>query len=133
MEKRLLYNAICTPDGTVLHSKHRHDFIKYKDKNGYVYMNDGGNEYKRRGADKFDYEDISVCDDGKHKTRRKYLYWGKNYDENMKLLPKTEWISIENISTEHITAIISGGYVDNNSFYKEVFTKELKFRKKNGK
>ena len=30
--RKLLYNAICTPDGTVLESRHRHDFRQHRDK-----------------------------------------------------------------------------------------------------
>lgn len=126
--KRILYNAIKTPDGTILHSKHRHDFIEYKDKNGQYYANDGGNEYQRRLFDIADYVDISIYDTGEHNIRRKYIYWGKNYNEKMELLPKTEWITIENMSTEHIKAILDGEYTKNNNFYTEVFINEIKFR-----
>lgn len=34
MERVIIQNAIRTPDGTFLVSKHRHDFVSYKDKNG---------------------------------------------------------------------------------------------------
>jgi len=43
----ILRNAIETPDGTFLHSKHTHDYKEYKDKNGEFYMVDGGNMYFR--------------------------------------------------------------------------------------
>lgn len=42
MKNRILVNAIRTPDGTLLHSKHRHDCVIYKDKNGKEYGVDGG-------------------------------------------------------------------------------------------
>jgi len=29
MEERLIYNAIKTPDGMILHSKHSHDFVTH--------------------------------------------------------------------------------------------------------
>lgn len=38
----LVYNAIRTPDGTVLSSKHDYDYQKHRDKNGHSYAVDGG-------------------------------------------------------------------------------------------
>lgn len=34
-----------------------------------------------------------------------YLFWGKNYDKNENLLPKTEWILVKNLDSDHINAI----------------------------
>lgn len=45
---KLVYNAIRTPDGTVLESRSRHEYVTYKDQNGLTYMVDGGLEYLRR-------------------------------------------------------------------------------------
>jgi len=73
-------------------------------------------------------EDLSLYDDGKHETRRKYLCWGRNFDKDMNRLPKTEWVTIENMSTDHIQAIVDGGWVDNNPYYNSIFKEELKFR-----
>jgi len=87
--KRILLNSIKTPDGTVLVSRHRHDFVTYKDKNGQSYAVDGGTDYLKRMFDKPDFKELSKYDDGKHTTRRKYLYWGSNYDKNMKPLKET--------------------------------------------
>jgi len=48
MEKILIANRIQTPDGTILHSKHRHDFVCHIDKiNGEKYCLDGGNYYQK--------------------------------------------------------------------------------------
>ena len=57
----LVYNAIRTPDGTVLESRHRHDHVEYIDKNGKEYMVDGGLEYIRRNVhEDAPYEELSV-------------------------------------------------------------------------
>lgn len=128
MEEKLIYNAVKTPDGTVLHSKHNRDFVIHKDKNGKEYGIDGGNSYRRLIGDHQDCEDLSIYDDGKHETRRKYFCWGKNFDKDMNRLPKTEWITIENMTTDHIQAIVDGGWVDNNPYYSSIFKEELKFR-----
>jgi hypothetical protein len=47
MNRQLVYNAIQTPDGTILVSRHRHDYVYHTDENGFEYMVDGGNDYQR--------------------------------------------------------------------------------------
>lgn len=54
----ILKNAIKTPDGTIIESKHRHDFVSYTDKNGKYYAVDGGLDYLRRLGDN-DYTELS--------------------------------------------------------------------------
>ena len=48
-DDKLILNRMITPDGTVLISEHRHDFVEYTDKNGHDYFLDGGNDYIRWG------------------------------------------------------------------------------------
>lgn len=129
MEERLIYNAIKTPDGTILHSKHQHDFVTHVDENSKTYGIDGGNSYRRLIGDHQDCEDLSLYDNGKHETRRTYLHWGRNYDENMVKLSNTEWIPIKDMSTGHIEAILNGGWTSEGSYYNGIFKEELKFRK----
>lgn len=50
MDKQLIYNAIQTPDGTVLVSYHRHDYKTHLDANGLTYSIDGGTDYIRTGV-----------------------------------------------------------------------------------
>lgn len=52
MERELLVNAMQTPDGTMLISSSRHDCVTHIDKNGEMYINDGGEEYIRRSINK---------------------------------------------------------------------------------
>jgi hypothetical protein len=55
---KIILNSIRTPDGTVLISKYRNDRVSHKDKNGLLYVIDGGNDYLRRLTSGF-YEDLS--------------------------------------------------------------------------
>jgi len=60
VDKQIIYNAIRTPDGTVISSDHRHDYVTHLDKNGKTYGVDGGTEYLRRIGDTSDCEDLSM-------------------------------------------------------------------------
>ena len=121
----LVYNAIRTPDGTVLESTHRHDYKSYLDKNGKEYMVDGGLEYIRRNvyADT-PYEELSVYTTDGHDKVREVVKWGTygiNGDQ-----PLTR-ILLKDMSTEHIQACL-----DNvprmHSAYRDAFNEELKLR-----
>jgi hypothetical protein len=126
--KNYLLNSIQTPDGTILTSTHRHDYKTYKDKNGEEYMVDGGNSYLRRNINIEPYIDLSIIDDGSHELRRQYLTWGSNYDKDMNRLPETIYNPIKDMTSDHIQAILDGGWAKNNPFYEELFKEELKFR-----
>jgi hypothetical protein len=125
---RILFNAIRTPDLTILHSKHGHDFIGHKDKtNGLTYYIDGGCDYLKRMCPG-EYEELSISDDGNHITRRENLMWCSIFDKNMKRLKAPKWSYIKDMQISHINAIINNGYVNNNEFYLQVFKDELKYR-----
>lgn len=124
---RLLRNSIkCNHCNDEIESKHRHDFVRCSC--GKVAV-DGGKDYTRTMFDNVsDYTNTSITDDGSHELRRKYLTWGNNYDKDMNRLSETQWVSIENMTTDHIEAILDGGWVSTNPLYEEVFKEELKFR-----
>ena len=58
--KRLVSNKLRTPDGTILQSFHRHDYVTHIDANGEKYMVDGGLSYPRRNTYKIPFEELSV-------------------------------------------------------------------------
>lgn len=123
-ERRLIYNAIKTPDETIIESIHRHDFKIHLDKNGKRYGVDGGLEYLRRIGDMEDCIDLSIYDNGEHYLRVKHLKWGSNYDENMFRLPETIYKTIEEMETSHIIAILDGNY-SKSKYYNDIFKQEL--------
>ena len=121
----LVYNAIRTPDGTILESTHRHDYKTYLDKNGKEYMVDGGLEYLRRNIhDDAPFDELSVfLEDGQDKVREviKWGTYGINGDQ-----PLTR-ILLKDMSTEHVQACLEN-VPRMHPAYKEAFKEELKLR-----
>ena len=101
---KIVYNAIRTPDGTVLHSEYRWDYVTYIDNNGWMYMVDGGTDYLRRNGAKegYEYEELSLYEDdyiGDIRNVFTWLTYGKDGSE----APKR--ILLKDMTTEHIKAI----------------------------
>lgn len=127
--KQLIYNAIRTPDGTILESRHRHDYVTHTDKNGEFYSNDGGLDYLRRTVNEALAEDLSLYDDAPYEVIREYLKRGgrgKNNDEPLK------YVSLRDIDNEWLNAIVV--YETKNrpkNKYLTHYIKEAEFRKTN--
>lgn len=118
--RKLIKNSIMTPDQTILTSRHRHDFKSHKDKNGEIYICDGGIDYIKRSVNNEPYSDLSLYSDDPFEKLREGLEWGtcgRNGDEELK------YKSVSNMSTKHIKAILSNCIVAD--YMKEIFEKEL--------
>lgn len=75
-ERSIVHNAIQTPDGTIIISRHRHDYVEYKDANGNDYIVDGGLDYLRRGYTVHDFTELSLYDDDPFEKIRKVVTRG---------------------------------------------------------
>jgi len=60
---------------------------------------------------------------------REFLLWGQNYDKDMNRLDRTIWQTIDKLDTDHIEAIIDGGFCKD-EVYLDTFKKELELRNK---
>jgi hypothetical protein len=106
----LLRNALQTPDGTVIESKHRHDFQTHVDSvSGLEYMIDGGLDYSRR-TNHADQVDLSVVlpynteEWPKHEILREVAQWGTYGPKGD--MPKT-YVSVRDMDTVHIQNVIA--------------------------
>lgn len=108
----------CNSCNDIIFSSHVHDFRYCKCNEVAI---DGGRDYTRIMGESSNYQSLEL-------EARDYLTWGKNFDKDMNRLSKTEYILIKDLSSDHIKAILEGGFVDNNEFYKELFKEELKLR-----
>ena len=99
----LLYNAMRTPDGTLLESLHRHDYREHQDANGETYTVDGGNAYMRRSVNKEAGEDLSLSTHMDHELLRDKVVWGTyGIDGDQPL----SYIKLKDMDTEHIQAVL---------------------------
>jgi hypothetical protein len=103
-ERFLLVNSIQTPDGTVLVSRHVHDYVCHEDSvTGTRYCIDGGNQYLRWSTLGGDYKDLSVYSDDPHEKIRAGVERGGrgiNGDE-----PLT-YVTLDKINDDWLKAII---------------------------
>ena len=98
----ILSNRMRTPDGTIIESRHRHNYVTHLDANGKEYMLDGGLDYVRSSANG-DEEFLTVYPDYPHEMIRLLVKWGtfgKNGDE-----PYKE-IKIADLDPYHLRAIL---------------------------
>ena len=118
----LIYNAIRTPDGTILESRSVHDYQGYTDANGKYYAVDGGLEYLRRSGD--GYEELSLTMDDDFAKIRQVVSWGTRGKHGSQPLKK---VKIKDMELQHINAVLELPYISNK--FRTVLLQELKFRK----
>lgn len=130
MEKRLIRNSIRTPDGTVLVSRHRHDYVSHLDANGETYYIDGGFIYRRGSINVIPAEDLCVYDDAPYEIIRETIErgtYGLNGDEPLK------YVVLSEIDNDWLQAIIDYEELNRpNNPYLKYYKLEKEFRK-NGK
>ena len=120
----LIYNAIRTPDGTIIESRHRHDFVCHTDTvTGERYCVDGGLEYIRRVNWHLDCKELSLDDTEPHEVQRVVIKWGsygKDGKSPLRLIPVGE------METDHILAVLKECRPA--LVYKNCMIEELKLR-----
>jgi hypothetical protein len=102
-DSKLIRNAIRTPDGTVMESIHRHDYVTHKDANGEIYMVDGGRNYIRRSHNNEVATDLTVVLEDDYETVRSVYQWGTRGrfgDEPL------SFVLLKDIDDDHLYALI---------------------------
>ena len=127
-EPILLHNSIMTPDGTILVSRHRHDFVEHLDKNGKTYFLDGGLDYRRIGGDN-DYEDLAVYSTDEFEKIRCVLERGsrgKNFNKPLR------WVRLKDMSDNWLSALLEWLYENQpDNQYRQYYEWELYYRQQN--
>jgi len=130
--KRIIVNQIRTPDGTILRSMHRHDYVTYTDKNGLEYMVDGGTDYLRRNIqESAPHEELTIYEDAPFEViRENYCRGGRGKDGTQPLT----WVPMSQMNDEWLAACIV--YNEDRglgaSFANKMYKKEQEYRKQHG-
>lgn len=124
MSANIVANRIRTPDGTILESMHRHDYVTYTDANGKEYMVDGGLDYLRRNAhDDAPYQELSVYADDPHALIRQVFKWGTRGKDGKQPL---KYIPLKDLTNDHIKAILET-QSQIRDYIRKIFLDELSF------
>ena len=129
--KRIILNQIRTPDGTILKSMNRHDYVQYTDKNGKDYMVDGGTDYLRRIVhEEAPYEELTIYEDSPFEViRENFCRGGRGKDGTQPLT----WVPMSEMNDNWLAACIvyneDRGMGD--SFANKMYAKEIEYRKAN--
>lgn len=93
-----------TPDGTIIQSFYRHDYVTHKDTvSGEIYMLDGGVDYVRTSTNKIKAEYLTVYDNDPFEIKRSVPVWG-TYGKSGK--EKLRWISVAEMEDDHILTLL---------------------------
>lgn len=101
MNRKILVNKWKSPDRTILHSRHRHDFVIYTDDNCTTYFVDGGMDYCRINSN--DLEFIGCYQDDLIEIIREVFDWG-SYGIDGK--QEKHYILLKDLTDEHLDNIL---------------------------
>ena len=126
MTYQIIRNALITPDGTLLESKHRHDYQGHTDTiTGEYLFVDGGLDYFRGSINIVKPTFLHVTTEDVFELQREAFTWGsygKKGDE-----PK-HYIKLMDMQTEHIKAILETQWQIEGTYVEKLFQQELEYR-----
>ena len=123
----ILRNRMRTPDGTMLESKHRHDYVTHMDANGKEYMLDGGLDYVRCSAHG-DEEMFTLMSDADHELIRLIVTWGTYGREGDQLITH---VLIADMDDDHLQACLDTQKATMRPALYKVMQDELEYRNEN--
>ena len=122
----IISNALRTPDGTIIRSRHRHDYVTHTDANGKEYMIDGGLDYVRCSA-WGDEEHLTVTLEDSHELVREECVWGTYGPKGDQPLTYKKLCDMD---TDHIQAVLENVSTIRHSI-KTAMQTELEYRNDN--
>ena len=108
-----------TPDGTILWSRHVHDYVQYHDRvSDEDYMLDGGTEYRRTLVNDIPAKDMTITSQDPWEVQREFILRGTFDKAGIRV-----WVPLSKLSNDHVKALVDMS--DTNSKYHQ----ELQYRK----
>ena len=123
---KILVNAWKCPDGTILQSRHRYDFVSYIDAEGRSYFVDGGQDYQRISGEGLEF--VGCYDTDPHEKIREVFSWG-SYGRDGK--QEKHYILLKRLTDEHLEAILRTQSHIKNTQIEKALKDEQEYRKVN--
>lgn len=120
----ILNSRMRTPDGTILQSHYRHDYVTHTDANGKEYMLDGGCDYVRRSVNG-DEKLLTLWSDDDHEMIRVAVKWGTYGKQSDQPL---EYVAIADMDTGHLQACLDTQKSTMRPAIYKVMQEELEYR-----
>lgn len=124
----ILYNAIKCPDGTVIESKYRHNFVMHKQEDGREYFVDGGHDYQRIGYSDKEFINLLVTTESPHEKIREVFEWVSCLDAAGNRLPAYVTKNLKDLEDNHIKALVKYTKEDYPDHINKVMVDEFNFR-----
>jgi len=131
MKHILIANRWRTPDGTLLESKHVHDYVSHDDANGDFYFVDGGHDYIRMSSNKIKMANECVyADDDFEKVRMHELRGA------MTSMMEIRYVPLYKMSDQHVLNCITYNLknivkLERYEIHTHLYVKEMKYRIEN--
>lgn len=125
---KILYNAIQCPDGTILHSKYRHDFVAHVQADGREYFVDGGNDYQRIGGTDDMFVNLSVTTEDNHDKIREVFTWTSCFDAYGNRLEAYVIRKLKDLDDSHVKSLVKWTEHGYPSWVNKVMVDELAYR-----
>ena len=122
----MISNGLQTPDGTIIYSRTRYDYVTHRDANGREYTIDGGLYYVRSSA-WGDEQLMTVTTEDDHEQVREACVWGTygiNGDQPL------QHKKLADMDRDHINAVLET-YPQMHGGIKTAMLNELEYRRNN--
>lgn len=124
----IIYNAIECPDGTVIESQYRWDFVKHTQEDGREYAVDGGCDYLKRLFTDYDWKELSVTTESPHEEIRKVFKWTSQLDKDGNILECPITKRLKDLEDDHVLALVKWTADGYPAYIHKIMTDEANWR-----